>query len=231
MRKALVVVVVLLVVLAIAADRVGLRVAQNEIAKTAAAQYGLDHDPKVTIKGFPFLTQALEGRYQEIDIDVGELTQRGVRLTDATVALKDVTAPLSDAMHGDATKMVAGTATSTATVPYEDVDKEAPNGMKVSAQGSALQVRGPVTMMGLTQRVTATVTVQPAGRSVRIVPQSVKTGGVRVPLALVQQAFTFTMPVRGLPLGTRINSVDVLPGGLRVSATAQDVSLSSLNVH
>lgn len=232
MRKGLVTVIVLLVVLggaAVVADRVGLRVAQNEIAKNVAAQYGMDHDPKVTIKGFPFITQALEGRYDEIDVDMGEVTQEGVRLTGAAVTLKDVTAPLSDAMHGDATRMVAGTATSTATVAYKDVDKEAPRGMKVSADGPALRVRGPVTVLGLTRTVTATVTVQPAGRSVRVVPQSVTTGGTRVPLALVRQAFTFTMPVHGLPLGTRLSAVDVLPGGLRVSATAQDVKLSSLN--
>ncbi len=232
MRKGLVTVIVLFVVLggaAIAADRVGLRMAQNEIAKNVAAQYDLDHDPKVTIEGFPFITQALEGRYDAIDVDMGQVTQEGVRLSDATVTLKDVTAPLPDAMHGDATKIVAGTATSTATVAYKDVDKEAPRGMKVSADGSALRVRGPVTVLGLTRTVTATVTVRPAGRSVRVVPRSVVTGGTRVPLDLVRQAFTFTVPVPGLPLGTHVSAVDVLPGGLRVSATAQDVKLSSLN--
>lgn len=229
MRKALIVLVVLLAGIVIAADRLGLMVAQNEIAKKVAAQYRLDHDPTVKIKGFPFISQALEGRYHEIDIDVGELTEHGLHLTGATVDLKDVRAPLSDAVRGDASNLVAGTVTSTATIAYKDVDKEAPDGLKVSAQGPALQVRGPVTMLGMTRNVTATVTIQPTGRSVRVVPQSVTTGGRQVPLALVQQAFTFTMPVRGLPADARISSVKVLPDGLRVAATAQDVTLTSLN--
>ncbi|WP_433180087.1 LmeA family phospholipid-binding protein [Actinoallomurus sp. CA-150999] len=234
MRKALVTCLILLVVLGgvfVAGDIIGRRVAQNEIAKNVRAQYTLDHTPKVSIKGFPFLTQALDGRYDEIDVNVGELTEQGVRLTDTTVALKGVTAPMSDAMHGDASKMVADTATSTATIGYDDVNKQAPNHMKVSAKGSDLQVRGPYTVLGVTQTVTATVTVQPSGRSIRVVPQTVKAGGMAVPVGLVRQAFTFTMPVKGLPLGTRISDVQVKPEGLRVSTTAQNVKLSSLNVH
>ena len=234
MRKALVICLILLVVLggiAVAGDIVGRQVAQNEIAKNVASQYQLDHTPKVRIKGFPFLTQALDGRYDEIDIDVGDLTEQGVHLTDTTVALKGVTAPMSDAMNGDSSKMVADTATSTATIGYDDVNKAAPNGMKVAAKGSALQVRGPYRVLGVTQTVTATVTVQPSGRTVRVVPQTVKAGGMSVPIGLVRQAFTFTMPVKGLPLGTKISEVEVKPEGLRVSTTAQDVKLSSLNVH
>jgi hypothetical protein len=234
MRKALVSSLILLVVLAgivVAADRIGLMVAQDEIAKTVASQYQLDHDPEVSIKGFPFITQALDGEYQEIDVNVGALTQQGVRLTGATVELRKVKAPLSDAMNGDSSKMVAGTATSTATVGYADVNKEAPRGMKVSPKGSALQVRGPVTVLGLTRTVTATVTVSPAGRNVHVVPQAVRTGGVGVPITLVRQAFTFTLPVKGLPLGARISRVDVKPDGLRVSATANNVKLDSLNAH
>jgi LmeA-like phospholipid-binding len=234
MRKAFVTFLILLVVLggiAVAGDIIGRRVAQDRIAQNVASQYGLDHTPEVSIKGFPFLTQALDGRYDEIDIDVGELTEQGIRLTDTTVALKGVTAPMSDAMHGDSSKMVADTATSSATVGYDDVNKSAPNGMKVSAQGADLQVHGPFTVLGVTRTVTATVSVQPSGRSVRVVPKAVKAGGTTVPLGLARQAFTFTMAVQGLPLGTRITDVRVRPEGLRVSTTAQNVKLSSLNVH
>ncbi|MEV5704600.1 DUF2993 domain-containing protein [Actinoallomurus sp. NPDC052274] len=233
MRKAFVICLILLIVfggIAVAGDIIGRRVAQNEIAKNVASQYQLDHTPDVSIKGFPFLTQAIDGRYNEIDINVGDLTEQGVHLTGTTVALKGVTAPMSDAMHGDSSKMVADSATSTATVGYDDVNKSAPHDMKVSAAGSDLQVRGPYTVLGITQTVTATVTVQPAGRGVRVVPQSVKAGGTTVPVGLVRQAFTFTMSVKGLPLNTQITDVKVEQQGLRVSTTARNVKLDSLNV-
>jgi hypothetical protein len=231
MRKALVVILVLLIGLVIAADRIGLLVAQDQIAKNVAQQYALDHKPKVKIKGFPFLNQALEGEYGEIDVNVGDVIQSGVHLTDTQVTLKNVKASISDAVNGDSSKMVAGSATSVATVSYADVNKEAPRGMKVSAKGTALKVRGPVTVLGLTRTLTATVTIQPTGRSVRVVPQTVDAGGTIVPVALVQQAFSFTMPVKGLPLGARITQVQVRDDGLRVTTTAQNVTLSSLNQH
>jgi hypothetical protein len=231
MRKGLIVGLVVFVGLVIAADRIGLLVAQKTIAKTLASEYGLDHEPKVSIKGFPFLTQALGGQYHEIDITTGDVTEQGVRLTDANVKLEGVDAAISDALNGDSSAMVAGTATSTATVAYRDVNREAPRGMHVSAKDASLQVRGPVTVLGLTREVTTTVTVQPDGRGVRVVPQKVDSGAVGVPVGFVKHAFTFTVPVRGLPLGTRITDVEVLPEGLRVSATAHDVKLSSLNAH
>jgi hypothetical protein len=231
MRKGLVVFLVLLIGLVIAADRVGLWVAQDQIAKNVASQYDLDHKPGVKIKGFPFLNQALNGRYDEIDVNVGDVTQLGVHLTDTVVTLKGVTAPLSDAVHGDASHMEADTATSTATVSYADIDKQAPQGMKVSAKGDALQVRGAVTVLGVSRTLTATVTVKPSGRSVRVVPRTVDADGATLPVALIQQAFTFTMPVKGLPVNTRITDVQVQPEGLRVTAAAEHVNLQSINEH
>jgi hypothetical protein len=231
MRKGLIVGVVVFIGLVIAADRVGLVVAQKAIAKTVASQYQLDHEPKVSIKGFPFLTQALGGQYHEIDLTVGDVSEQGVQVTDVSLKLKGVTASVSDALHGDVSAMVADSATSSATIAYSDVNREAPRGMKVSAKDSDLQVRGPVSVLGFSREVTTTVTVKPAGRSVRVVPQKVDTGGLNIPVGVVKRAFTFTVPVRGLPLGTRISDVQVLPEGLRVSATAHDVKLSSLNAH
>ena len=229
MRKGLVIFLVLVIGLVIAADRIGLLVAQDQIAKNVASQYGLHHKPDVKIKGFPFLNQALNGRYDEIDVNVGDVTQLGVHLTDTVVTLKGVNAPLSDAVHGDASNMVADTASSTATVSYADVDKEAPRGMKVSASGKALKVRGPVTVLGVSRTLTATVTVQPSGRNVRVLPQTVDAGGTTLPVTLIQQAFTFTMPVRGLPRNTRISDVKVLPDGLRVTTVGEHVNIESLN--
>lgn len=231
MRKGLVIVLILLIGLVVAADRIGLVVAQDAIAKNVETQYDLGHKPEVKIKGFPFLTQALRGRYGEIDVNVGDFTQLGVHLTGTEVTLKGVDAPLSDALHNDPSGFVADTAISTATVPYADVNKEAPDGMKVSAEGKTLKVRGPVTVLGISRTVTATVSVKPSGRSVKVLPQTVDAGGATIPLVLVQHAFTFTMPVKGLPLNTRITDVQVMPDGLRVTTTARHINLESLNEH
>jgi hypothetical protein len=75
------------------------------------------------------------------------------------------------------------------------------------------------------------VTVKPSGRNVRVLPQTVDAGGTTLPVALIQQAFSFTVPVKGLPLNTRITDVQVGADGLRVTTVGEHVNLESLNEH
>jgi hypothetical protein len=230
MRKVLVVLLFVLIIGLIAADRVGVAVAQDQIAKQVAAQNDLPSKPDVTIHGIPFLTQAVGGHYKKIDVGIGQLTRQGVTLEDVNVELSDVTAPLSDVINGDASNVVAGTATASAIVPYDTVRRRAPAAVKsISATGSDLQVRGNLSVFGFSGDVTIVAAVRATSRGIGVTPQSVRAGaGPAVPLALLRDRFTFTVPVRDLPLGSRISKVEVTPDGLRIAATADDVKLSDV---
>ncbi|HEX6471937.1 MAG TPA: DUF2993 domain-containing protein [Streptosporangiaceae bacterium] len=230
MRKVLLVLLFVLIIGVIAADRVGVAVAQDQIAKQVAAQNDLPRKPDVKIHGIPFLTQALGGEYKQIDIGIGELTRQGVTLNDVKVRLSHVQAPLSDVVHGDASNVAAGTATASAIVPYDAVRRRAPASVKsISANGSDLQVRGDLAILGFARDVTIVAAVRATGRGIAVAPQSVRTGGgPAVPLSLLRDRFTFTVPVRDLPLGSRISEVDVTPEGLRIAATANDVKLKDV---
>jgi Flp pilus assembly protein protease CpaA len=57
MRKLLIGLIALAVLL-VAADRISVAVAENQISDRLISAYGLPHKPGVTITGFPFLTQA-----------------------------------------------------------------------------------------------------------------------------------------------------------------------------
>lgn len=230
MRKGLVISLIVLIGLVIAADRIGLMVAQNEIAKNVAAQYSLDQKPKVTIKGFPFLTQALGGDYDEIDVNVGDLKRDGATLRNTVVALKGVKAPVADALNGRTSGFTAKTATSTATADFDTVRKNAPKGMQITPAGSHLKVKGRISILGLGTEVTATVSVQPAAKGIRVVPVEVDAGGATIPSGLAQQTFSFVVPIRDLPLGTRISAVEITDDGLRVTTTADNVKLSNLDI-
>ncbi|HZB29380.1 MAG TPA: DUF2993 domain-containing protein, partial [Streptosporangiaceae bacterium] len=70
MRKVLLVLLFVLIIVVIAADRVGVAVAQDQIAKQVAAQNDLPSKPDVKIHGIPFLTQAIGGNYQRIDVRI-----------------------------------------------------------------------------------------------------------------------------------------------------------------
>jgi hypothetical protein len=230
MRKVLLVLLFVLIIGVIAADRVGVAVAQDQIAKQVAAQNDLPRKPDVKIHGIPFLTQALGGEYKQIDIGIGELTRQGVTLNDVKVRLSHVQAPLRDVLNGDASNVTAGTATASAIVPYDEVRRRAPGSVKsISANGSDLQVRGDLAVLGFARDVTIVAAVRATGRGIGVTPQSVRTGGgPAVPLSLLRDRFTFTVPVRDLPLGSRISEVDVTPEGLRIAATADDVKLKDV---
>ncbi|HEY7482993.1 MAG TPA: DUF2993 domain-containing protein [Streptosporangiaceae bacterium] len=230
MRKVLLVLLIILIVGVIAADRVGVAVAQDQIAKQVAAQNNLPRKPDVKIHGIPFLTQAIGGEYKKIDVGIGQMTQQGVTLEDVQVELDNVKAPLSDVINGDTSNVVAGTATASAIVPYEAVERRAPSAVKsISANGSNLQVKGSMTVLGFTGDVTIVAAVRATAKGIGVTPQSVRTGsGPAVPLALLQQRFTFTVPVKDLPLGSRISKVEVTSDGLRIAATADNVRLNEV---
>jgi hypothetical protein len=229
MRKVLVALVILLVGGLLVADRVGVRVAQNEIAKQIAAQYALPRKPTVTIHGFPFLTQAIGGRYDRIDVSIGDWTQQGVTVSDLKIQVTGLNAPLSKVVKGDTTGMTARTATASAIVPYDVIKKQAPQGVKdLSAQGKDLKVRGTYAFLGFNTDVTMLVSVKATREGIAITPDSVQAGAGSVPVPLLQQKLTFTVPVKNLPIGSRISKVEVTPNGLLLAATADNVAFNDL---
>ena len=114
MRKALLGLLIVVAVGLVVADRVGVRIAQNRIGQQVAAQYDLPRQPDVTIHGIPFLTQVVGGEYDHITVDIGDWTEQGVTVSDVTVDMRGLNAPLSDVINGDTTNMTADTAAASA---------------------------------------------------------------------------------------------------------------------
>ncbi|MCW2939548.1 MAG: hypothetical protein JWN00_2533 [Actinomycetia bacterium] len=225
MRKVLVVLAILIVGGLIAADRIGVTVAQNEIGKQVAAQYSLPKQPVVNIHGFPFLTQAIGGTYDQIDVNIGEWTQQGITVSQLKIELTGVNAPLGDVARGDSSNITAKTATASAVIPYAVIQQRAPQGItKISANGSDLQIEGKVSGFGLTGPITALVSVKATSKGIVITPQSANG----VPLSLIQAPLSFVVPVQNLPVGSRISDIKVTPDGLLVAATTNDVKFSQL---
>src|SRR6476619_7451803 len=102
MRKVLIVIAVLLIGGLIAADRIGVVVAQNEIGRRMAQQNNLPNDPRVTIHGFPFLTQAVGGTYDRIDVNVGDwTTPQKVTVHELKVQFSGLHASLNDVINNN----------------------------------------------------------------------------------------------------------------------------------
>jgi len=114
-------------------------------------------------------------------------------------------------------------------VPYATVNQRAPRGMTVAPDGSDLLTKGHISFLGISAPVTAVMSVKAGPKGLLFTPITVRSGsGPTIPLALVQNAFTFNATVPNLPLGSRITAVTVQPDGLRVSATTSNVNVSSV---
>lgn len=229
MRKALLGLLIVVAIGLVVADRVGVRIAQNRIGQQVAAQYALPRQPDVTIHGIPFLTQVVGGEYDHITVDIGDWTEQGVTVSDVTVDMRGLNAPLSDVINGDTTNMTADTAAASAIIPYDVIKKEAPKEVKsIGPKGNDLAVDMTGSVLGFQVNGTAVVSVKPTSKGIAITPESVGEGAAQMPLTLVRQQLTWIVPVRDLPVGSRISGIEPTAGGLKVTATAHNVNLNDL---
>jgi hypothetical protein len=93
MRKLLIVVIVL-IGLFVAADRIALLVAERQASKTIATAFSLPQRPGVSIHGFPFLTELISGNYQQVDVSVKSLTRNDVPVQNLDAQFTSVHAPV-----------------------------------------------------------------------------------------------------------------------------------------
>jgi hypothetical protein len=227
MRKILVVLIVL-VGLLVAADRVGAVVAGREIASRVQAAYNLSSKPSVSVRGFPFLTQLASGNYHEIDVSMKSLSANGVTVDGLTARLTGVRAPLHDLLGRSTSSIMAANVTGSATVPFSSIRGRLPRGVQLSEDGGALRLAGTVTYLGVTIPVSADTSLSATGSGIAVTPRRISVAsGSSALSSLISGQFRFVIPVTGLPLHLGVNAVTVVPGGVRVSASAANVAFTS----
>lgn len=225
----LLILVLVLAVLLVVADRVGLLVAERQIASKVQSSQDLDRTPSVTIEGFPFLTQVLANDYPTVRLTAQGLTvgssDRQVRLADLDARLHDV--KTIDNYSGARVE----TADGTAMLSYPELSRAL--GVAVGyAGGGRVQASSSVEVLGKTVTGTASAAVGVAGGdeltfgSVRVgVPQA----GVSVPQQVIDQfssVFANKLSLRGLPFHLQIQQLTATADGVRIAATARGLTLS-----
>ncbi|MFC4590680.1 LmeA family phospholipid-binding protein [Sphaerisporangium corydalis] len=223
MRKLIVFLILLGVILAVV-DRVAVSGVQSEVARQVAAKYDLATPPKVEVRGIPFLTQAIAGRYEEISVAMGAMTTPdGAKISRIDAVLHGVNAPLMDLIQDSAkASIVAEKVTGTVVISKETLDARAPRGLRVEGNGDdTLNVTGKLTVAGITIPVTAKLKIEVVAGGVRLTPENVN--GIKVPDA--SRLMSFNVPIKNLPLNIKIQKVRTTSEGLAVDGTATDVPL------
>ena len=238
-----IVLLVLLGIIAVVVDRFGKsyaeRVIGDRVAEQVANQQATSEKPDVTVEGVPFVTQVLKGEYQEIKIELRNLTGdagngRTVRLPLLDVRAKDVRAPL-DTLRTRQGDIIATTVTGAATVDYATVaELTEQDGVKLSERDDKLAVAAPLSVLNQTVNVSGVANLQVIeGNVIRIGFDEVTAEGLPdIPLVrnlLNNYAKQISIDVRvpALPLDLVVQSVQPTADGLVVTAGATEVPLNS----
>lgn len=227
--RALLVVLLLLGGLALAADRVGEEIAEDQVARVVAQRAGLAGAPDLEIGGFPFLTQAIGGRYEDVRVsltgaDLGQPEGAGVDLS-----LRGVEVALSDVLSGSVQQVPVERVDGTATLSYALLAAQLGPGTTVTRDGAGLRVQRTVEVAGVSVPLAATGTVSLDGDTVLVDVEDASGAGVDVPDVLVDRvsdALDVRYVLPPLPFGLQVTGVTPADDGLRVAVGATDTVLS-----
>ena len=228
--RALLVVLLLLGGLAFAADRGAEAVAEGRVAQLVAERGGLAGEPEVEIGGFPFLTQAVGGRYDDVRIALAGPDLGQPEGTRADVSLQGVEVPLSDVLAGSVQRVPVGRVDGTATLPYALLAEQLGPGTTVTRDGDRLRVQRTVEVAGVSVPLTATGTVSLDGDTLVVDVDDASGAGVDVPDVLVDQVgdtLDLRYPIPQLPFGLQVTGVAPADDGVRIAIQATDTVLGA----
>lgn len=217
MRKLVIGVVITLVIL-VGVDRLGDYIAEQAAADTLKNSQHLKNQPDVSIDGFPFLTQLVQGDFDRITATVHDLqlgtSTLSVRMERLHVVLHSLR------VSRDLSTVRARSADADGVVTYADLGR--PFGATVTYLGDGrLMVTKSVTVLGTT--VSGSITVAPA-----LVDGALSLGQAGANQLdrirrLVQQALDVRLPLNGIPFGITVRTLAARADGLHLALSGTDL--------
>lgn len=224
-----IIVVLLLAGVLVAADRIAVGVAEDRVATRLVDQRPFLGKPSVRIHGFPFLTQAVGGRYR--DIEVTGLGEPVAGMVDAHVdaELHGAHIPLSAARERVDTVPV-DRVDVTITVPLLQLARVAgvPN-LRLSSHDGALVAQAPFSLPGLGSiTLSATVHLDVTEDGLTGTLSNLRVLGGILPGSVTdaaRQAMHIHLALPKLGFSSSIGGVHVVGGNVVITGSADHVVL------
>lgn len=223
MRKLLA--VLLGIVLAVVADRLAVRAVQDAVATRVQAAGALPTAPSVEVGGFPFLTQALRGRYDDVVVRASDVPAGTLTVEQFSAQLRGVQVPLRAAVQGAVTSVPVDGLTARAVLTYAAMTAAvADRGLRVGPAGGGLvRVTGTLRVLGRELEASAVSRATVEGGEVVVTAERFEVGSTTAD-ALVSRALgdrlDVRVPVGQLPYGLALTGVRVGGDGIVLDAEA-----------
>jgi LmeA-like phospholipid-binding len=209
------IVVVVLAILLVAADRVAAGIAENEVANQIKSA-GFPVKPKVTIDGFPFLTQLAARDFRQMDIAASNVTEGPLDIASVNATMYGV--HINSGFNGATVDQISGTA----LITFAGLRHAGgiPDGITLSNGGNG-EVKASIDLGFVTGTALAQVTrTGPHQIGVRVV----SAGGL--PLSVLGPLQDFSVNLPNLPAGMTIQSVSVTGQGLLIAIAGTNTTFS-----
>jgi hypothetical protein len=216
LRRVLIILVILFG-LFVTVDRIAVHVAENQAASKIQSSRGLSQKPDVSIEGFPFLTQLVGSKLDEV-----KLHAKDMKVSGSSLQLAQLDATLNGVkISSNYSSAVADSATGKVYVTYDALSSVLPNHTTVTYGGQPGKVKVSTTISG--QAISGTADVAVAGGN-KLSLDNLNTGDPVT--SFLANVFAPEIPVAGLPTGLELKSITAEENGVAIEATGTDVHLN-----
>jgi hypothetical protein len=215
---------VVLIALLVAADRVGVVIAERVAGKTIQSSQDLPSRPDVDVAGFPFLTQFATGKYDKVTV-----TAHNVPVAHTKLDLSRVRVVLHElTLSRDFSSVFAKTATATALIGYDNLSQAL--GATVGYDsGGRVKVTRTISVAGTS--VTGTLRTRPqlVNGALGFTGSTVNNAGAlgQAVIDALDQVVHLTIPLGGIPFKIRVQSLQVDATGVVIALVGRDVSYTN----
>lgn len=237
LRRLLITLVIVVAVVALG-DRVANALVERriatEVANTAADNGAYsDQEPDVKIHGWPFLTQAWTGDFEQIDITLKDVVSNGLTFPTLDLVAHDVDADWRELTNGG--DAVASTLDVSGSISVDSIEtlmaEQTGYDLQINEDGTASLI-GSQKLMGVEVEVEATGQFAFGDGSLTFTPDTVESLTEGLPpevQPLVEQTlgeFSSTVALPELPYGIQLAEIAFEGDVVTVSGSAEDVVLT-----
>lgn len=203
--------------------------AQSVLSQQVQDATGTLSSPAVRVHGFFFLPQAIAGRYDNVEIDLGNVSSGPLRVQSVHAELAGVHVSFHDVLVDEVDQVVIDQSDEDAFLTFDDLNRYLSlTGHHVSMKSTPdgnVELTGSVQVLGKTVSASAEARLSSEKGMLAVHPVRLHTNTTldRASEILLGQRFTVLIPLDPLPFGQHITDVTVHESGIGVHASGNSI--------